>query len=73
MRKFTLRCILRKVVSKEVTAGGRFDFFLGSVYLQTSFRLIDFPHCLCTTIPKLVNCFPAEMCGDILLGEGGVL
>ena len=24
-------CILRKVVSKEVTAGGRFDFFLDSV------------------------------------------
>ena len=23
-------CILRKVVSKEVTAGGRFDFFLDS-------------------------------------------
>ena len=28
--KFTLSCILRKVVSKEVTAGGRFDFFLDS-------------------------------------------
>ena len=23
-------CIMRKVVSKEVTAGGRFDFFLDS-------------------------------------------
>ena len=25
-------CIMRKVVSKEVTAGGRFDFFLDSAY-----------------------------------------
>ena len=24
-------CIMRKVVSKEITAGGRFDFFLDSV------------------------------------------
>ena len=30
MGKFALRCILRKVVSKEVAAGGRFDFFLDS-------------------------------------------
>ena len=25
-------CIMRKVVSKEVTAGGRFDFFLDSEF-----------------------------------------
>ena len=26
-------CFVRKVISKEVTAGGRFDFFLDSVKL----------------------------------------
>ena len=26
-------CLMRKVVSKAVTAGGRFDFFLDSVYI----------------------------------------
>ena len=29
-------CIMRKVIHKEVTAGGRFDFFLDSVYNVTS-------------------------------------
>ena len=28
-------CIMRKVVSKEVTAGGRFDFVLDSVCTKT--------------------------------------
>ena len=39
-------CIMRKVVSKEVTAGGRFDFLLDSalfLYLTTTSSKISCP------------------------------
>ena len=29
-------CIMRKVISKKVTAGGRFDFFLDSGFILAS-------------------------------------
>ena len=47
---------------------------LSAMLLQTSLRRIDFHYCFCTTIPKLVNCLPAEMCGDSFHWSwGGVL
>ena len=47
-------CIMRKVVSKEVTAGGRFDFFLdsenmngtGILMLQSCPLLFLYQYCL---------------------------
>ena len=34
-------CIMRKVISKAVTAGGRFDFFLDSAQSNTFFGIFD--------------------------------
>ena len=38
-------CIMRKVVSKEVTAGGRLDFFLDSEDKVSASLLLLYPAC----------------------------
>ena len=42
-------CIMRKVIHKEVTAGGRFDFFLDSAIKCTTIQL-----------PMLYECIVSE-------------